>query len=274
MKSVLVYTVHKAASMFLHRLTAEVAGELDITYYSINYERDSEAIRKLSWKGFLESGNRTGCFGPIRAGAAEPTVPEDLQAYRIILHLRDPRDVLTSLFFSHVYSHARGQFNPTDDQRTRWEEQGIDRFVLEKAPRTLQNYGGLCSRLLGQPNVVLLKYEEMVSRYHKWLEQYLSAFSHFEPRSRRLLDMGSSSMLPRLQKRLYKRHRDEFIPPLEDINEHKRQITSGDHRRKLSARTIEALNEMFGDLLEVLEYEVREPVEGPPKKPQAAASAD
>lgn len=257
MKSVLIYTVHKAASMFLHRLTAEVAQEFGIPYYSINNDRDFETIKTASWKGFIEGGGRTGCFGPIRAGAAEPSVPDDLSSYRVILHLRDPRDVLTSLYFSHVYSHRRtpGQFNPSDEQRSRWEDGGIDEFVLANASKTRKAYRDLCSTFLGKENVLLVKYESLTLNYAEWLDEFLSAFDHFEPRPRRLLNVvGFASTLSRIRRRLYRKHRREFTVQQEDVQQHRRQITPGDHRRKLSTETIEQLNGHFRDVLEMLDY--------------------
>ena len=257
MNSVLIYTVHKAASMFLHRLTADVAREFGITYHSINFDRDHEAIKRGSWKNFLECGGRTGCFGPIRAGAAEPVIPDDLSSYRAILHLRDPRDVLTSLFFSHVYSHPRtlGRFNPSDEQRACWEEAGIDEFVLQRAPHTLEAYRALCSSLLGKENVLLVKYESLTANYAEWLGQYLSAFAHFEPRPKEPLKViRISNTLSHIHQRLYNKYRHEFTVSAENIRNHKRQITPGDHQRKLAAETIEELNRVFADVLERLDY--------------------
>ena len=117
MREVLIYTVHKAASMFLHRPKSDVAHELQISHHSTNYDKDHDLIHKESWRAFIQNEPRTGCFGPIRAGTAEPYLPERVDSYRIVLQLRDPRDVLTSVFFSHTYGHPRqsGRFDPTDE---------------------------------------------------------------------------------------------------------------------------------------------------------------
>lgn len=260
MKSVLIYTVHKAASMFLHRLTAEIAAELGISYYSINGDQHFDAIKSESWKGFIEDENRAGCFGPIRAGAAEPSIPDDLQSYSVILHLRDPRDVLTSLFYSHVYSHARapGRFNPSDRHRKHWEREGIDRYVLAKAPTTFETYRELCERLVNEDNVRFVKYETLVLDYSEWLDEYLSAFAHFDPPTKRFLHViRYAESFSRIRQRLYKKHRREFSVSAENVHQHKRQITPGDHQRKLSAQTIQELNLIFRDVLATLGYDNR-----------------
>ena len=40
----------------------------------------------------------------------------------------------------------------------------------------------------------------------------------------------------------------------EDIYSHKRQVTPGDHKRKLLPETIDRLNSEFGEVLDVLGY--------------------
>ena len=112
MRSVLVYTVHKAASTFLHKLSIEICSELSLPYYSINDSKYHQIILDQSWESFIENlAETSACFGPIRSrekkGEVQPLIPKNVGDYSIILHLRDPRDVLTSLYFSHVYSHSR-----------------------------------------------------------------------------------------------------------------------------------------------------------------------
>jgi hypothetical protein len=296
--SVLIYTVHKAASTFLDRLTQQVAADLGVRHYSISDERYFDRIRTVSWKSFIEGANRGGCFGPIRGGAAEPCLPEDISPYRVILHLRDPRDVLTSMFFSHVYSHARreGRFNPSDDQRRAWEEEGIDAFVLKKAAMIRERYEILCAGLLGsvstrapqvsdggrmpeepaschapaeptlasppvnelckRDNVILVKYETLVTDFGMWLHDYLSAFARIAQGRRRLLGLiPRRPHLGKLHEKYFELFRNEFATQGENIRQHKRQVTPGDHRRKLSAATIEELNREFADVLAVLDYQ-------------------
>ena len=104
--SVLIFTVHKAASMFLHKLTDDLSKIIGFDYYSINKTKYYDQITSLSWKKFIElNTHKKSCFGPIRAGTAEPSIPKNMEFYSIILHLRDPRDVLVSMFYSYRYMH-------------------------------------------------------------------------------------------------------------------------------------------------------------------------
>ncbi len=262
MKSVLVYTVHKAASMFLHRLTLDVTRLLNIDYYSINKEEYYDLIKKNGYIFFTDDLNKKGCFGPIRGGR-EFSCPKNIETYSIILHLRDPRDVLTSLYFSHAYSHSRkeGRFNPSDEQRELWREDGIDKFVTKKAFGYKDYYTTYCKNLLGRENVIFIKYENMVSNYKQWLEHFLSAFycmNSEEMKNFNILDyrnIYSEISKKLIYIKLYRKYRNEFKVSSENINRHKRQIIPGDYKRKLSPETIQFLNHEFRDILTLLKYE-------------------
>lgn len=262
MKSILVYTVHKAASMFLHSISEDVSSEFGIEHYSPNAGGEAaiyDEIRRVSWKAFIENPARQGCFGPIRAGVADPIIPDRLSDYATILHLRDPRDVLTSLYFSNVYNHPRkqGRFNPSDDKRKQWQDEGVDVFVLKQAPTYQQRYEALISGLLGQENVILLRYEDMVADYSTWLERFLSGFSHLPlPPKRRFGLFSTPNSLADVHERLYKKYRNDFIPPAEDVHKHIRQLTPGDHERKLAPETISQIDRAFDDILRRLDYPI------------------
>jgi len=258
MKSVLIYTVHKAASMFLHKLAIDASEEFGIAYYSVNFDRYYDEIIKSSWKTFIEDESKQGCFGPIRAGETKAIFPKPLSEYSIVLHLRDPRDVLTSLFFSSTFSHKRlpGRFNPDDELRKKWEEAGIDNYVLEYAPSFKERYQDLITTLLDKDNVRFIKYEDMVSNYSEWLEGFLSAFSHLDvPRVRKKGLLRWPNSIHKIHRRLSRKYKNEFkAPESEDIYSHKRQIMPGDYKSKLKPGTIDVLNREFGDILKALSY--------------------
>lgn len=256
MKSVLIYTVHKAASMFIHSLSGDVANELNINYHSVNHRHEYDLIKQSSWRTFIEDGDREGCFGPIRAGVDEPIFPTKLDDFSIVLHVRDPRDVLVSLFYSHTYSHKtrQGGFNPGDEKRKKWAEAGVDKYVTDMLPEYKRRYEMLISTLLNRENVVFVRYEELVSDYSKWLENFLIAFSHISKKRVLKLFTIPSSLKPVHQK-LYQKNKNQFAVQAEDVHRHKRQVTPGDHKRKLKQETIDLLNEEFKDVLPALGYE-------------------
>lgn len=263
MKNVLIYTVHKAASMFLHKLGVDLATRMEFDFYSINDKKYYDEIKKASWKTFIESTSGPSCFGPIRAGedVALPVFPDSLEQYSVIMHLRDPRDVLTSAYYSHVYNHKPTErFNPSDELRSKWEEQGVDDFVINRIPRVKNEYEVLCEHFLGKENVTFLKYEVMVTNYGEWLKGFLSAFEGFEPRQRtgirRILGVNTRQ---RIYDALYDKYNADFAPAKskEDVYSHKRQVTPGDYERKLAKSTIEILNNELLTILTGLDYEIK-----------------
>ncbi len=274
--NVLIYTVHKAASRFLTRLTNRVARRLRMDYHSIANDENFDAVFEQSWRDFIEEGDKRGCFGPIRLGAAEPSVPEDVSRFSVVAHLRDPRDVLTSLYFSHAYSHGPRRFDPGGEAKQHWEQMGIDAFVLERAQPYRKRYDVFCSQLMGRPNVIFVKYEELVTDYNRWLARFLDAFCEWARplclawRANNRSDTDQPiPTLARLQRVMFQKFQDEFVVADEDVHRHKRQIVPGDHRRKLKRETIDRLNEEFRDVLAHLEY----PALGPAGPESDAAAA-
>lgn len=253
MKDILIYTVHKSALMFIHRLTKAVASEFGVPYYSINNEEHHSEITSSTWKDFIERQSEQGCFAPIRGGETNQIFPEHLTQCSAVLHLRDPRDVLTSLFFSHVYSHPRiqGRFNPSDAEKQNMEAEGIDACVLKQAPKFAAIYQDLTSNLLSDRNEVrLVRYEDMVLNFPEWLTAFLGAFSPLETSSD-----NSPSVSSVYQRFLAKYETEVAAPASEDVHRHKRQVKPGDHKNKLKPQTIQQLNERFSEQLELLSYE-------------------
>ncbi|MGB0564598.1 MAG: hypothetical protein ACPGVO_22780 [Spirulinaceae cyanobacterium] len=248
--------------MFLHRLTTDVAQEYGLHYYSINDDQYYQTIKQQSWQQFIEktveNQSELSCFGPIRGGETDAIFPTDLNNYAAVLHLRDPRDVLTSLFFSHSYSHKReeGKFNPSDEKRRRWREAGVDAYALEKMPDYKARYELLIATLLDSGQAKLVKYEDLVTDYPTWLTDFLSAFDVLEVPDKKMLGLLNLPNSPaQIRDRLARKYQREFkIPKSEDLGAHKRQVKPGEHKDKLQPETIATLNQAFGAVLERLGY--------------------
>lgn len=250
-KSVLVYTVHKAGSSFLNLLLRQIARRYDLQHVTENRNADFDAIVRKSWKQFIKQHPQTACFGPIRGSNAAAIFPDDLDRYSIVLHLRDPRDVLTSMYYSFAYSHAvsPGRVEIPPGQREHWRGQGVDQFVREFAPPVAGVYQNLMMQLLGRPNVILTHYEDMVLDYPNWLHQFLAAFDHLPIPSIKLRHRFLTQFVKKqkIRRQLLRKHRHAFSVDAENVNQHKRKVVPGDHAEKLSPATIAILDKTFGD---------------------------
>ena len=255
---IVVFTLHKSASMFIHgqcELLSKMAG---LTYHSPNLKDSGLSARSLLTDKNLWSVRR-GCFAPIRFFVDIPRLPD----YQVILHLRDPRDVLVSMFYSYCFIHA-GEVAANTGYRKAVAERGIDDFVLAKAsdrsreirgdygtgghiedlvgnlPRRYRDY---LDRLVGKPNVTLVSYEEMVTNYPAWLRKFIAPFPIPVPEKSRLID-DLTAQTPLL-----------FPKREQDVLHHVRHVSPGDYRIKLKPSTIRHLDEIFADTLERLGYE-------------------
>lgn len=251
MKSVLVYTIHKAGSTFLDLLLRQTCRRFGIEHLSVNDDRYFDVITEGSWKAFIETQQSTCCLGPIRGSSNSAIFPDDLDNYSVVLHLRDPRDVLTSMFYSYAYSHKvrEGRFEATEQQRRQWRQAGIDDFVLRSALPLRATYDKLCSQLLGRTNVNVVHYETMVLDYSLWLADFLSAFDELSipARKKRHYFLTQSARRKKIQVELYRRHKDSFSIETEDVYSHKRRVTPGDHKEKLATSTVNQLDQIFED---------------------------
>ena len=249
MSSVILYTVHKAGSTFVNGLLAQICRRLDIEHHTENDARYNMLNSTMSWQKYLERNVETGCFGPIRAAANLPIFPDNLDDHSILLHLRDPRDVVTSMYFSKAFSHRiqQGVFEITPDQREQLREQGIDRFVIRSAQRLRPKYDKLYEKLNGRPNVTIVHYEDMVLNFPAWLDQVLNVFESIRVPAQKARNL----LLPQAVRRMGLKHhllrtnRSAFDVSEENVYSHKRKVTPGDHRDKLEPATIAELNEIF-----------------------------
>ena len=255
-RDIVVFTLHKSASMFIHRQSELLCRVAGIHYHSPNLPASGLHARRLLTDAQLWRSLH-GCFAPIRFFVNIPQVED----YRIVLHLRDPRDVLVSMFYSYCFIHP-GEIEGNTGYRREAAAAGIDAFVLAKASERSTDYRGdygtgghvedlignlpkryrdYVERLLGKPNVTLVKYEEMVLDYRSWLTKFIAPFPVAD--KEKVIDdlvAQASTFFPRRST---------------DVLDHVRHVTPGDYRSKLQPSTIRRLDAIFSDTLDALGYQ-------------------
>jgi hypothetical protein len=265
-KNIIVFTTHKAGSMVVDKVLREFCEKNGVAHYSPTTET-LPFDRIFNGEDFIAS--RTGLFGPLRFFAPSSA----LQSARVILHLRDPRDVLTSMFFSYCFMHP-GEIAPNTGYRKGVAEAGIDKFVLDMSDENFARYPGdygtgcqhgkyignvrdryvrYLREVVGRPNASVLSYEEMVLDFPTWLRRLLSGFG--------LSDADETYRFIRSRVEIQNDvtgHRpgsDEALKAgAEDIRSHKRKATPGDYKEKLRPETISELNRRFSEVLDALGY--------------------
>ena len=251
---IIVFSMHRSGSMLLYQLCRRLAPLTGYRHYSPNGGDVRVSIRQFAERPehWL---TQKGCFGPLRIYIPAPRTEDT----KILLHLRDPRDVLVSMFFSYCYSHG-GEIEGGTGYRKEVAEWGIDEFVwrmatAEDAPVTgdygtgshlwdlagnvRRRYESYVANLFERPNTVFVRYEDMVSGSTCWLRGVSGIFGFEDPEQIERIRMG-------LARHTEADHDDQWV--------HRRQVTPGDYKRKLRPETIIRLNNAFGDVLARLGY--------------------
>ena len=237
-RSVILFTVHKSASSFFNSYLADLAIEsghvhIDVNgYYATQGKkgREKQKDQNVLKKTFIQKGI---IYGPLRNYLPVPEIRE----YSVVLVLRDPRDVLTSQYFSVKNTHPL--LTPELIRRRQFAKiASIDEYVLTQAERFVKTYNEYLDNVLGNENVLFIKYETLISDFGNCLGQINK---HCELG----LNPGQLALLDRSEK---------FRAKKEDQQSHVRRISAGDHKEKLKPETIKVLNGRFAEILEKLEY--------------------
>ena len=234
-RRIFVFTVHKAASLGVYDVMRQVAQTERWPIYSANLKlpnliepedtSDTEFSKQLA--------GRSGFVGPIRMPVPVKGLLADSD--KVVIHLRDPRDVLVSMFFSWVYSHP----GVDEGVRERHQEHGIERFVMHEAIALKEKYQLYIDHYLSLPQTTLLRYEDFVLDRPAWLRSFLIA-AGANPDRRRYQKLALLNRAASVTK--------------ENVRAHIRKATPGDHREKLEASTLEKLNKRLESILTALNY--------------------
>jgi hypothetical protein len=236
--TIVLFTAHKCASTYTSKIfqafaEAESMPFIDFPRYFIFtkgfHHFGNPAFMKTAFK---PTGYYYGAFRGYK------NIP-DIEKYRIVLILRDPRDVITSHYFSTAFSHpvlSEGIY----EARQKALQQTIDEFVLENAPKTKKYYAEYCEKALNKENILFLKYEDMISDFEPWLHRLTK-------------HLGMEHQQAVVQKLVAE---SKFTVKKEDKFSHIRSIKAGDYLDKLQPETIRKLNEMFKEELEMLSYNI------------------
>jgi len=168
----------------------------------------------------------------------------DYAGGRTVVLVRDPRDALTSFYFSMAYSHVPPGTADSPDllrafevRRDRARATTIDDFVLREAPGHVR----LIRRILkNAPRARLYRYEEIIFDKQAWTADMVEYLGLTAP--------------PRLISNVVARN--DVVPATDAPLEHIRHVTPGDHRDKLRLETIAALDTMFARLMKKMGYPI------------------
>ena len=239
-QSVVFFSVHKAATMYIDQILKELAiakGSIPIDYSAWFSSGKRSLYRHYADPAFMNTvfhsqGYYYGAFREYR------NIP-DLQKFKTLLILRDPRDVLVSHYFSLAYSHAVINWFVYRERKNALK-MSIDDWVLKRARVLVKDYEKYVDNVLNKPNVLYLTYEEMTNDLGSWLNKVVKHIGMTDQR-----EVIDDIII-----------RSKHIKGSGDRKDHVRAAKSGDHMNKLKPETISQLNTLFGPVMKELGYNI------------------
>lgn len=235
--SIFILGLKKSGSTLLNQIMRPVTEAAGLVYRAPTYElfQNGRALRHAELT-FEPSGHAYGGFRNL------PWRLPDFAANRTVLLTRDPRDALTSLYFSVAYSHRPP--GATDDstmlrafeaRRAKARSMAIDGFVLDQAASLARL---IEKTMANAPPHRLYRYEDVIFEKLAWVGDMLNYFGLSAP----------EPLVARIVERF------DVIPTDEAPHEHIRRVTPGDHKEKLRPETIAILNDRLGPILRRFGY--------------------
>jgi len=259
--SVLMLSIHKSGSTLLDKMAKSICEKKNISYFSPpnfffskgvkrdEWESDPDNIAFMSnnfgvvWSGFRVYGELAETYALSQVAAGK--------SLRVIVLIRDPRDAFVSRYYSTIFSHklpgegdARDQFLKNRENALQMD---LDTFC-ERQIAAYRNRTGLAYNLeclldgadklkdSGVP-VSIYRYEDIIFSKYYWVNSLCR-------------DMGLPDNLTLDKEELHAiALQHDILPTIENVNAHVRNVSPGDHARKLQLETISNLNEALMPLL-------------------------
>jgi hypothetical protein len=170
---------------------------------------------------------------------------EEINTYKVLLIIRDPRDLLVSNYYSTLNSHilpvgSRKRKN-LKEKRKEAKNMDIDEWVTKNSNYYKKRYRKYRTELLREhPNVHVDKFERMISNFDGFI---CDIFDYCN------LDVNKKKK-EYIEEVMHKNNPDK-----ENINSRNRSGTPGDYKDKLKKGTIRYLDDEFAREIEYFGYE-------------------
>jgi len=247
--SVIHFSINKSATQYIKSILRKAAIVTGMTPVSINdyaFHSTMPFLNRLSDKEMEKYAHIFKPKGYVYTVFGAMVEIKNLAAYKVVLVVRDPRDVLVSGYFSKAFSHPLPSLE--SDKRTGFEKnrqqaqtETIDDYALKNSEKIHDIYTDYMQHLLKKnTRVYVCKYEEMIKDFEAWLTG--------------LLDYAALEITPELKQQFIAEHQAK-APKKEDAEQHLRKGKAGDYKIKLKSETIDNLNIKFKEILYYFDYQ-------------------
>lgn len=245
-QSIVLFTVNKAASMYVHKVLMRLTKPQGLV--PVDYTAWTSGVSGRSYRIFNDPAALRNMFRPqgFFFGALRDfcAIPEP-EKYRIVVTLRDPRDVLTSKYYSQAFSHSVINTSVLE-RREKVLRQTVDEFVLEHAPGLFESYQQYLAHYANKPYALITTYEKMTTDHDAWLQEMID-FTGLG---------GNTDVIEAIKTDARK------VKGSGDKSQHIRVAKSGDHVNKLKPATVAELDRLFAPMLPWFEVPANLSAEG------------
>lgn len=238
LKSAYLFSFHKSGSTLMDSMVRDYCQPLGIPTFSLFNSAFDSGIPTNEIQGDAKV-----CFTPtgcIYTGFRHfPRFDLDLADVNTILLVRDPRDMLVSMYFSVTKSHVVPFYHQAFKRiRAQASQMELDEFAIKKAGEYLKSFH-LYREKLPADSLVTYRYEDVIYKKKDWLKGLVN---HVElPKNRKLIRVVAD--------------KHDVFPEREDESKHIRQVHPGNFRKRLQPATIERLDEILAPFLDFYGYE-------------------
>lgn len=239
-----IFGVRKSGSSIMNSMLHAVAKFNGVNYVDVAGHLFEHGQVVRVWQNdpnlgtLLRPGNVYGGFRDAPVGLKDHPL---VVANKSVLMVRDPRDALTSEYFSNAYSHSMPKGGDMRQQmqslRDTALQSSIRDYVMKLAPnlrKTLQLYFDF----LSLPGIRVYRYEQAIMDKRWFLKDVAQHFGWKLDDQQLGLIMGWADVIPKSE-----------VP-----TEFVRRVVPGDHKEKLDPSTIQWLDETFSEELKRFGY--------------------
>jgi hypothetical protein len=234
--SIFVVTFHKTASTFFaDYVIHQIPGLTPVDYASqlVNDKLTGDVV--FHEHGYAYGVLRLAPFGPEYERVIRPFIADRrLRACKTLFLVRDPRDILVSMYYSFGKTHALAE-NPEmralqAEMRGAAQVSSVAAYALQEAQQVVQRFAMMRELVRDTPRKLIVRYEDMIHDFDRFwgeLQPFLG-------------------LMPAARARLYAETRPQLV---ERPDQHKRLGKTGNYREKFDAATIAELNRQFAEIL-------------------------
>ncbi len=241
--SIAFVSLHKCATTFFSGIVLKEVTDLALVdYQTYEYRNDANIQPIIMEKGYIYAVLRL--YDKDHPGyklTDDLVSPAKLKKIKTIFWVRDPRDILVSLYYSFGFSHGESPNAKIREhqrrRRERIQKMTLDEYVLSEVHNIKWKFEKIDALRDELPNHLFIRYEEMIHDF----ETFFAALADY------------TSLDGKLAEQIYRQTRPNKT---EDPTKHKRSGKTGAYLDKLDTATIDELNRVLEPTLKKFGYEV------------------